>query len=104
MHRPTIGLIAVILLAIPLLFRAQIEETVAGACLRVGIVMAILWFAQPQLRGFPRWLVFAGGGALLLVMRWPKLIVLALPVLLILWFLRPRAKRGKAPAMPGREG
>ncbi len=94
MHRPTIGLIAVILLAVGVYTHSS-DEAVSAACLRIGAVMAILWFALPQLRGVPRWLVLAVGVALLIAMRWPKLLALALPVFAVLWILRPRASRGR---------
>ena len=97
MHRPTIGLIAVVLLAIGLATRGQSDETLSAACLRVAVVMGILWFAHPQLKNLPRWLVAASAVGLFVVMRWPRLVVIVLPLVVILWLLGPRAPRGRQP-------
>ncbi len=62
----------------------------AGGLLRVGLVMGVLWLALPQLMGLPRWL-FGGIVVLLIVVaRWPKLILVALAAAAVLAFIRPR--------------
>jgi hypothetical protein len=99
MHRPTIGLIAIVLLAIGLYTYPQSDSTLSAACLRVGAVMSILWFAHPQIQNAPRWLVAISVVMLFVVMRWPKLLVLAAPVLLALWLLGPRAPRSRHPPL-----
>jgi hypothetical protein len=94
--RPAIGFFAVVLLAFGVLARNASDETLAGASgagLRVGVLMAIWWFAYPQLQYLPRWLAIACGLVLLLVIRWPKLLLVAIPLLAVLWFLGPRAPR-----------
>lgn len=93
--RATIGLFAVVLLALGLFTRMSADETFSaagGASLRVGVVMAIWWLAYPQTKYIPAWLTAACVVTLLLVMRWPKLIVVAIPLLAVLWFLGPRAR------------
>ena len=55
--------------------------------------MAIVWFAHPQLVNLPRWLVVVGAVGLFIVARWPRLLVVALPLALVLWLLRPRPRR-----------
>jgi hypothetical protein len=95
MYRPAIGLIAIVLLLAGLATRGQTDQTVSGGCLRMGVVMAIWWFAAPQMRGIPKWMAISCGVALLMVMLQPKLILLAVPVLIVLWFLRPRGVTGK---------
>jgi hypothetical protein len=92
MHRPSIGFITIVLLAAGLLMRSSSDETVSSACLRVGLLMGILWLAHPQLERAPRWLVLVGCGAMFVVMRWPRLLVLALPVAIALWLLKPRGR------------
>jgi hypothetical protein len=94
--RASIGLIALVLLAVGLLGPLSASESItgmAGACLRVGIMMGIWWFAYPQTKNIPAWLTAACFVTLLLVMRWPKLLVVAIPLLAILWFLGPREKQ-----------
>lgn len=103
MHRPTVGVIAVVLLgtwaAIHGLGRASGDwHTLATACWRVGLVMAVLWLALPQTRRLQPWLVGTLlAGAILVAIR-PKLIPLALVVLVLFAVLRPRRKwrRGEA--------
>ncbi len=91
MHRPTLAVIAILLLAFGVYTRQQPEnETLSAACLRIGVVMGILWFAQPQTKNIPRWAIALGGAGLLMVMRWPKLLLFALPIAALLWALRPR--------------
>ena len=97
--RASIGLFAVVLLVAGLILRNPSSETLSatgGACLRVGMLMAIWWFAYPQLQYIPRWLAVACGLALLLVIRWPKLLLVAIPFLAVLWFLGPRAPRDQS--------
>jgi hypothetical protein len=91
MHRPTIGLIAVVLLAVGLYTRQQPDGSVSGACLRMAAVMAIWWFAHPQMHNLPRWLIGVVLVGFLVVLRWPKLLLFALPIIATLWLLRPRA-------------
>jgi hypothetical protein len=99
--RPTIGIIAAVLFAGAFFLRDPGNDTLSaagGACLRVGIVMALWWFAFPQVERIPRWLAFATGLALFVVLLRPKLILVAIPLLVVLWFLGPRAKRRKTDA------
>jgi hypothetical protein len=95
--RATIGIIALVLLAVGLFTRNTVDDQLlaaGGASLRVGVVMAIWWLAYPQAQKLPIWLVVACIVTLLLVMRWPKLLLVAIPLLAVLWFLGPRARRG----------
>ncbi|MHB1035907.1 MAG: hypothetical protein ACYC35_02825 [Pirellulales bacterium] len=100
MHRPTVGIIALVLLlsgATLLVWRPESAtyQVWLSACLRVGAVMALVWLAHPQLVRLPAWML---GAVLLLlpILAWkPKLFLLAVPILILLAFLRPRAGRGR---------
>jgi hypothetical protein len=59
MHRPTLGAIALVLLASGVYMHLASSEAIGSACLRVGAVMSILWFAHPQIRNVPGWLAAA---------------------------------------------
>jgi hypothetical protein len=96
MHRPTIGLIAVVLLVAGFATRGATDDALSAALLRVGLVMAILWFAHPQIKNLPKWWVAGGAATLFLVTRFPKLLVVIIPIAAILWFLGPRTRRGAA--------
>jgi hypothetical protein len=41
----------------------------------------------------PRWLAVTGGLLLLVVMLRPKLLIFAIPAVIVLWLLRPRSPR-----------
>lgn len=81
MHRPTIGIIALALLAAAGASRVWGfgGEVLQGACLRVGLVMAMLWLALPQARQLKSKLLLAALAALFAVVAFrPRM----LPVLL----------------------
>jgi hypothetical protein len=102
MHRPTVALIAIVLLAIGLFTFNSDSQGLSQACLRVGMIMATLWFAQPQLQTLPGWLVAMTVVVLLVAARWPRLLVIAIPIAVILWLLGPRAPRsGPKAEKPG---
>ena len=95
MHRPTIAIVAIVLLALSLGLQlaGSSDPYIKFACLRMGAVMAALWLAHPQLTAVPRWLLI-GTMVLLLIVAWrPKALVFALPIALALWLLRPRKSR-----------
>ena len=94
MHRPTIGLIAIVLLVAGFATRGASDDALSAALLRVGLVMAILWFAHPQIKNLPKWWVAIGVATLFLVTRFPKLLMVIIPIAAILWFLGPRARSG----------
>jgi len=97
MHRPTIGVIAIVLLAAGFLLRDPSQATLSAACLRVGMVMGLLWLAHPQLERLPLWATVVGVVLALAILRWPKLVVIVLPLALVLWLLKPRAQRTDLP-------
>jgi len=95
MHRPSVGAIAAVLLLAGAWFywSSGGESQLGPACWRVAAVMGALWLAHPQVSRLPRWYVGCLAGGLFLVFWRAKLILAALPVLALLWFLRPRPHR-----------
>ena len=96
MHRPTLGVITLLLFAVALychLFQGEAGTYVVGACVRVGAVLAALWLAHPQLKRMPRWAVITLLVSLLIISWKPKVLLVALPVLALLLLLRPRRAR-----------
>ncbi len=65
MHRPTVGVFALVLLVIGATALLVVDDSytrqnVAGACLRIGAVLAALWLALPELqRSLNRWTLLA---------------------------------------------
>jgi hypothetical protein len=95
MFRRKVGLIAIGLLAVGgllLLVRADgaTIEGLRGACLSVGVGMALLWLAEPQLRQVPFWLPISIAIVTGVLMFRPKLIPLGLAAVAVLWLIRPR--------------
>jgi hypothetical protein len=93
MQRHLLGILAVVGLVAGVVMQLRGEEAVAGTCLRIGAVLALLWLAMPQLREVPAWMLGAAGLALLVVLRWPKALWALLPLAFVLWLLRPRGAR-----------
>jgi hypothetical protein len=100
MHRPTIGIITIVLLAtaaVLAVFPPE-NEALMPACLRVGLVMAALWMAQPELVRLPPWLMAGAVVVILVTALRPRLFLVAVVVLVAVAILRPRrtaAKRGR---------
>jgi hypothetical protein len=107
MHRPTVALLTVVLIlgavAMWIWPPDDQDSTLAslhGAFVRMSILLAALWLAEPALRRFPPWMILVGltGGILLLAaLRQPGLYRIAIPVLVILWLTR----RTRKPAYRG---
>ncbi len=93
MQRHALGVFAIVLLVVGVATYGREDTAVAGACLRIGAVLALLWLAMPQLRDVPPWLLGSLGVVLLIVLRWPKLLWAILPLAAVLWLLRPRIGR-----------
>ncbi len=80
MHRPTIGIIAIVLFIVAAAmfpFMSESQGTIAmlfSACLRVGILMSVVWLAQPHLSGWPWWLLAIVGVVVvgILAIRQPR--------------------------------
>ncbi len=100
MSRPLVAVIALLLLATggASIIWPLAGEELTSACLRVGLVMAALWLALPDTRQpANRWLMI---GVLLLAVLLairPKLIPLAIVILIAMAILRPRGTRGRTP-------
>ncbi len=98
MHRPTVGTVALVLLGAAVALWARSpdwdrEQVLLAACVRVGLVMGAIWLAHPQLVKLPTWLPNVMLVVAIVVALKPKLIVIAVPLLLLLLWLRPRGGR-----------
>jgi hypothetical protein len=96
--RAKVGLIAVALLTLALLLTRQTSsaghETWVGALVRIGLVMAAVWLALPQLRNVPPRVLVLVGAVLLVLARWPRYFLLVLLLGVAVAFLRPRVAAG----------
>ena len=100
MHRPTIGVLAIVLMVVATglyLWDFQARQDylmVMSGCLRVGLVLAALWLAIFNWDGSPAG-CFAWGrpGDLCRDVAAPFLFI---PLLLLIWLMKPRGSRGEA--------
>ena len=97
MHRPTIGVVAVLLLGTSaVLWLGGWGSETAGlmsAGFRMGLVMAVLWLAEPQLRGRKPWVlpaVVAVSVMAVLFNKRPLLFFVVLGILLLAAIVRPK--------------
>jgi hypothetical protein len=100
MHRTTVGITAAVLLSAAAVFAfwqpsgwEGHQPMLSGACLRVGLVLGALWLAHPQLSRLPSWMFGVGAALAVVVALRPKLILLAVPLVVVLWLVKPRASR-----------
>jgi hypothetical protein len=98
MFRRKVGLIAIGLLSVgSLLFLVPSDgrnvDALRGACLSIGIGMALFWLAEPQLRKLRFWLPITIGVVVVILIARPKLIPLGLAAVAILWLIRPRRSK-----------
>lgn len=63
-----------------------------GALFKVGLVLAAIWLAYPNLQRLPVWLSvgFCLGAILIALHR--RLAMVVIPLMIVAWFLRPRNK------------
>ncbi len=105
MHRPTVGIIALLLGAgaVFYLIRPPEAETIQislqAAFHRLFLVMAALWLAHPQLSRVPRWAMLLVLAAALVVtgaimMKSPRSLTLVVPIVIALWATRTWKRAG----------
>lgn len=100
MHRPTVGVLAILLLlAGGVMYFAGYDEGNAlllqAAFLRVGAVLATLWVAHPELSRMRPWMIILFVAALVGVVFVRRLLVPLLAAALLFAVLRPRNKTGR---------
>lgn len=94
MHRPSVGILALILLTTGTLlwaFGSEAENSTAwvAACWRIGLALGALWLALPQLHRVPGWLIAAILFVALVVARQPRVMLLAVAVAIAFSVLKP---------------
>jgi hypothetical protein len=95
MHRPTLGLIALVLLtsAVGCYLFGWASGALYSALWRVGLVLALLWLALPELLRVRSKLLFGVFLAVVLVaVLRPRLLPLALVLCVVYAVLRPRRR------------
>jgi len=67
-------------------------EIWAADCGRIGVILAVLWLAYHDLRHIPAWVWPAILVGVVIAARWPKYLLLLLPILILAAILRPRRR------------
>lgn len=108
MNRNLVGVIALTLMigaGVVWLLKPDQYLMWLSALLRVGIVMSLLWLALPEFQRFPNWMLKVGLGIVLVIasVRSPRALALAIGVLLLFAFLKPRLDASPPSASSSRE-
>ena len=95
MNRTLLGILAVCcFLSGVAMVTAGHGGEVAGALIKVGAVLGALWLALPSISGIlsrtPKWMLTAGAIGIVICVVQPKLLLLMVPLLAVLWFLSNR--------------
>lgn len=92
-RRDTLGAIAGVLLLAALIMwvsapNSAVIRSVVGVCLRVGLLLAALWLALPQITAiferYPRWVWMTLAVAALVLLLIPSVLQLLIPLALII--------------------
>ena len=97
MRRHAIGIIAVLLLGTAgVLWLWPIAGDgslgLRAACLRVGVLMAVLWIAYTDVQRIPAWILGVVPVLIALVALRPRLFPYVFPIVICIAILRPRKK------------
>lgn len=106
MHRPTAGIMAIVLLVAGVtlsLLPTPTESLVVApnplytnlgsTCLKLGLIVGLMWLAHPQLSKMPEWMPPMLLMSLVLAVRWPKAIPWLLLGVFILYMLDPHKRK-----------
>jgi hypothetical protein len=63
-----------------------------SACWRIGPLLAVFWLAYNDLKRIPRWLWFMLPVIFIVMVKWPKTLLLLIPFLILLALLKLRLK------------
>ena len=92
MQKRILGIAAVVLLvgavAVWLWWPGPDGETLLAFCWRAGALMAAAWLAYDDVQRLPGWLLVALPLLLVVLVRWPKLLLLLIPLLILCAALR----------------
>ncbi len=97
MHRPTAGILAIVLLTVGIGLsigsESEIWQHFGGSCWKFGVLVGLIWFAHPQLKKMPLWLPPMLLISLLIGLRWPKMLLWLLLAAVILYVIDPKKRR-----------
>ncbi len=98
MHRPTLGVISLVLIiggAILMLRPIDGDSYLGAIGVRSGLVLGAIWVALPNIRRAPHWLLYAVAVlAAVLIVR-PRLVLYALPVAAVVAIVGATSRGGR---------
>jgi hypothetical protein len=99
MRRHILGFLAAMLLVGAAFFRfyppPESMLQLDAFCCRLGALFAAWWLAWPDLARLPGWIMATMPVLAIVVVRWPKLLFLVIPAMLVIAILKPRSGRPK---------
>jgi hypothetical protein len=102
MRRHLIGILSLILLLgaagfyfFPPTSAVAIEAK--AACWRMGLLLAVWWMAWPQVIRLPRWLLIAVPMLVVVLVLRPRYFLVAIPLVVALALLMPRSAARRTP-------
>jgi len=103
MRRHLIGILSLVLLVgaagfffFPPTSAVAIESK--AACWRMGLLLAVWWMAWPQVIRLPRWLLIAVPMLVVVLVLRPKYFLVAIPLVVALALLMPRSASSRTPS------
>jgi len=98
MRRHILGILAVgMTITGVALLAAEANRYLASSCWRIGLVLAALWLAMPQLQQFSRWFRRAAIVVAIVAAALSKYALVLLPLIFLMWIFGGR-KREENPA------
>jgi hypothetical protein len=90
MQRHILGISAVVLLlgAVVTWLWLPDAKIILSGCWRGGALFAAAWLAYPDVQRLPNWLLLTVPVLLIVLLRWPWLLMLAIPLLIVVAVLR----------------
>ena len=86
MRRHLLGLLAIVLIVVGLsLMTFEQYAFLANSCWRIGLVLAALWLALPQLKGMSVWFRRAAIVVAVLAAAFSKYGLILLPLIFLMW-------------------
>lgn len=95
MRRNALGVIALSLVCVGIYYwiwppGSSELEFLHGSCIKSGTVLIALWLAYPQLERLPTWLFIPCLVVPVIIAIRPRLALILIPILAVLWIIRPR--------------
>lgn len=98
MRRHLLGIAGILLLVLAAILFPFVDgnsQVWPAACLRVGLVLVVLWMAWPELVSLSRWLATAAVIVAVVVAAFSKYAWILIPLLLAAWVLSLLSRKPK---------